>query len=192
MHLYSPVWLIKEVKLHFQYRYHTLTYCADTKQCSDHAHQIIFGITHELRKSTDFWQSRSVMIPTENFLSTASDFTWATSTLIRFRMPPFLIQRKRIQISASTLAFSNRFRPSTRAMRKRYVFVLRGRLIIEFMTSAFSPVHTDTKGILFRKSPPWKAFSKASVFVGQSIRYDRRKRIQKYAFSNENGLVCSF
>ena len=37
-------------------------------------------------------------------------------------------------------------------------------LIIEFMTSAF------------RKSPPWKACSKAS-------------RIQKYAFSNENGLL---
>ena len=33
----------------------------------------------------------------------------ATSTLIRFRMPLFLIQRKRIEISASTLAFSNRF-----------------------------------------------------------------------------------
>ena len=68
-------------------------------------------------------------------------YTKATSTLIRFRMPPFLIQRKRIQISASTLEFSNRFRPSTLAMRKRYVFVLRGRLIIiiiEFMTSAFS------------------------------------------------------
>ena len=62
----------------------------------------------------------------------------ATSTLIRFRMPLFLIQRKRIEISASTLAFSNRSRPSTLAMRKRYVFVLHGRLIIEFMTSAFS------------------------------------------------------
>ena len=83
----------------------------------------------------------------------------ATSTLIRFRMPPFLIQRKRIQISASTLAFSNRFQPSTLAMRKRYVSVLRGRLIIEFMTSVFS---------------------KASIFVGQGIRkvcVFKRKRI---------------
>ena len=64
------------------------------------------------------------------------------TNLIRFRMPPFLIQRKRIQISASTLAFLNRFRPSSLAMRKRYVFVLRGRLIIEFMTSAFSKIST--------------------------------------------------
>ena len=32
--------------------------------------------------------------------------------------------------------------------------------------SAFSPVDTNTKGIRFRKSPSWKAFSKASVFVG--------------------------
>ena len=63
--------------------------------------------------------------------------TRATSTLIRFRMPPFFIQRKRIQISASTLA-----------MRKRYVFVLRGRLIIEFMTSAFSK--TSVFGVFAR------------------------------------------
>ena len=113
------------------------------------------------------------------------------TTLIRFRMPPLFIQRKRIQISASTLAFSNCFRPSTLAMRKRYVFVLRGRLIIEFMTSAFSklaafsPVHTNTKGIRFHLGlhlgkPP---FSWVKVCVFHRIGVDdQRKRIQKYVF----------
>ena len=60
---------------------------------------------------------------------------------------------------------------------------------------SFSTVHTNTKGIRFRNSPPWKAFSKAFVFVGQGVRFPsyqcghRRKRIEKYAYSNENGLV---
>ena len=105
----------------------------------------------------------------------------ATSTLIRFRTPPFLIQRKRIQISASTLAFSNRFRPSTIAIRKRYVFVLRARLIIEFMTSAFS------ENLRFRRFRPSTLqyerhpFSKVSTLEGvfESLRFRR----SRYPFS---------
>ena len=111
-------------------------------------------------------------------------------------MPPFLIQRKRIQISASTLAFSNRFRPSTLAMRKRYVFVLRGRLIENLRFRRFRPSTLIRKasvfeslqlGRRFRKLP----FSSVKVSVFHRIRVDdRRKRTQiKYAFSNENGLV---
>ena len=111
-----------------------------------------------------------------------------TTSLIRFRMPPFLIQRKRIQISASTLAFSNRFRPSTLAVRKRYVFVLRGRLqvhdvsVFEYLrpstpirkASVFESLHLGRR---FRK-PPFSAWVKVSVFHRISVD-DRRKRILK-------------
>ena len=93
----------------------------------------------------------------------------ATSTLIRFRMPPFLIQRKRIQISASTLFVEKtiRFRsPWETDYRVQDVSVFEN---LRFRR--FRPVHTYTKGIRFRKSRPWKAFSKASVFVGQGIRF---------------------
>ena len=127
----------------------------------------------------------------------------ATSTLIRFRMPPFLIQRKRIQISASTLAFSTVHTSYEKTIRFRSPWETDYRLsswrserFRKPSFSAFSIVHTNTKRIRFRKSPPWKAFSKASVFVGQgwSVFHrisvdDRQKCIQKYAFSNENGLV---
>ena len=79
-------------------------------------------------------------------------------------MPPFLIQRKRIQISASTLAFLNRFRPSTL-----------GKLIIEFMTSAFSK--TFVFGVFARPHP----FSKVSTLQGvfESLRF----RGSRYPFS---------
>ena len=119
-------------------------------------------------------------------------------------MPAFLIERKRIQISTSTLAFSNRFRPSTLAVRKRYVFVLRGRLnyrvhdVSVFENLRFRRFHPSTLirkasvfeslhlGRRFRK-PPF-SWVKVSVFHRISVD-DWRKRIQKYPFSNENGLV---
>ena len=44
----------------------------------------------------------------------------------------------------------------------------------------------------FQMSPLWKLFSNFSVFIsvfGRSSVDDRRKRIKKYAFSNENALV---
>ena len=61
-------------------------------------------------------------------------------------------------------------------MRKRYVFVSVGDWLSSswrprFRKPSFSSDHTHTKGIRFRKSPPWKEFSRASVFVVQCIRF---------------------
>ena len=124
----------------------------------------------------------------------------ATFTLIRFRMPPFLIQRKRIQISASTLAFSTvhtsyektiRFRsPWETDYRVHDVSVLENLRFRRFRpstlirkASAFERLHLGRR---FRK-PPF-SWVKVSVFHRISVD-DRRKRIQKYAFSKKNGLV---
>ena len=74
----------------------------------------------------------------------------------------------RIGSTPTFLYFDLQISASTPAMRKRYVFVLRG----------------DHDVSVFENLRPWKAFSKASVFVGQSIRFfhrisvdNRRKRI---------------
>ena len=121
-------------------------------------------------------------------------------------MPPFLIQRKRVQISASTLAFSNRFRqvhtsyektihfrsPWETDYRVHDVSVFENLRFRRFRpstlirkASVFESLHL---GRCFRK--PLFSWVKVSVFHRISVD-DRRKRIQKYAFSNENGLVCT-
>ena len=128
------------------------------------------------------------------------------TTLIRFRMPPFLIQRKRdTNIRVHTSVFESFSTVHTIAMRKRYVFILhawetdyrvhdvsvfeslrfrrfRPSTLIR-KASVFESLHLGRR---FRKPP----FSWDKVSVFHRIRVDdRRKRMQKYAFSNENGLV---
>ena len=88
----------------------------------------------------------------------------ATSTLIRFRMPSFLGQRKRIQISASTLAFST--------VHNSYEKTIR----------FCSPWETDYRvhdvsvfeNLRFRRFRPSTLIRKASVF--ESLHLGRRFR----------------
>ena len=114
-------------------------------------------------------------------------------------MPPFFIQRKRVQISASTLAFSNRCRPSTLVMRKH---TFRSSMATDYRVhdvsvfenirfrrfrlstlirkeSVFASLNFE---ICFRK-PPF-TWVKVSVFHRISVD-DRRKRIQNKRFQTK-------
>ena len=102
----------------------------------------------------------------------------ATSTLIRFRMPPFLIQRKRIQMSTSTLSFSTVHTQET-DYRVHDVSVfenLRFRRFCLFTlirkASVFESLHLGRR---FRKPP----FSWVKVSVFHRISVDDRRNAYK-------------
>ena len=59
---------------------------------------------------------------------------------------------------------------------------------VSVFKSLLFTVHTNTIGLRFQMSLLWRSFSNVCVFDRGSV-HDRRKRIEKYAFSNENALV---